>query len=311
MKAAVIRDFGGVDQFSIEDIAKPEPKDGEVLIAVHASGINPIDLKTRNGTGVNRGWAEVPEDIILGWDISGVVTDSRSDQWSLGDEVFGMPRFPSLAGGYAEFVVAPESDVTRKPDCLSHTEAAAVPLAALTAWQALFDKADLQTGQRVLIHAGAGGVGHMSIQLAKWKGAHVTTTCSGGNTEFVRSLGADDIVDYNRTDFSEKVRDMDVVFHTIVPVERPRSYSTLKEGGFLASITGPITPEELKQHNVNGAFVTVRPNAEQMQNISELLESEKLRVNVDTTYSLSEVALAHEHVEGGHTRGKVVLDLKQ
>ena len=106
MKAAVIRDFGGVDQFSIENIAKPEPKDGEVLIAVHASGINPIDFKTRNGTGVNRGWAEVPEDIILGWDISGVVTDSRSDQWSLGDEVFGMPRFPSLAGGYAEFVLS-------------------------------------------------------------------------------------------------------------------------------------------------------------------------------------------------------------
>ena len=204
MKAAVIHDFGGIDQLAIEDVAVPKPADGEVLIDVQASGINPIDFKTRNGMGVNRGWDRVPENIILGWDISGVVVESQSDAWRAGDAVFGMPRFPALTDGYAEFVTAPGNELARKPNGTSHLEAAAVPLAALTAWQALFDNAGLENGQHVLIHAGAGGVGHLAIQLAKWKGAHVTATCSSRNTDFVMSLGADDVIDYTQSDFSEK-----------------------------------------------------------------------------------------------------------
>ena len=309
MKAAVIHDFGGIDQLAIEDVAVPKPADGEVLIDVQASGINPIDFKTRNGMGVNRGWDRVPENIILGWDISGVVVESQSDAWRAGDAVFGMPRFPALTDGYAEFVTAPGNELARKPDGTSHLEAAAVPLAALTAWQALFDNAGLDNGQHVLIHAGAGGVGHLAIQLAKWKGAHVTATCSSRNIDFVVSLGADDVIDYTQSDFSEKAANMDVVFHMISPDQRPQSYATLKEAGFLASITGPLSPEELEDHKITGKFVTVRPNGAQMQEIAGLMESGALKVHVDAVYSLADIAQAHGHVEGGHTRGKVVLDL--
>ena len=309
MKAAVIHDFGGIDQLAIEDVAVPKPADGEVLIDVQASGINPIDFKTRNGMGVNRGWDRVPENIILGWDISGVVVESQSDAWRAGDAVFGMPRFPALTDGYAEFVTAPGNELARKPNGTSHLEAAAVPLAALTAWQALFDNAGLENGQHVLIHAGAGGVGHLAIQLAKWKGAHVTATCSSRNIDFVVSLGADDVIDYTQSDFSEKAANMDVVFHMISPDQRPQSYATLKEAGFLASITGPLSPEELEDHKITGKFVTVRPNGAQMQEISGLMESRALKVHVDAVYSLADIAQAHGHVEGGHTRGKVVLDL--
>jgi len=310
MKAAVIHDFGGADQFAIEDVPVPSPAQGEVLIEVHASGINPIDFKTRDGLGVNRGWESVPDNIILGWDVSGVVTDSNSDRWSVGDEVFGMPRFPALTDGYAELVAAPGEDLAQKPAGVSHAEAAAVPLTALTAWQALFDNAGLERGQRVLIHAGAGGVGHVAIQLAKWKGAHVTTTCSGRNEEFVRSIGADDVIDYTQDNFAEKASDMDVVFHMISPDQRPGSYATMKDGGYLASITGPIDPEELEKHNVRGAFVMVRPSGAQMAEIAGLMESGALTVNVDATYPLEDIVKAHGHVEGGHTRGKVVLTLK-
>ena len=309
MKAAVIHDFGGIDQLAIKDVAVPKPADGEVLIDVQASGINPIDFKTRNGMGVNRGWDRVPENIILGWDISGVVVESQSDAWRAGDAVFGMPRFPALTDGYAEFVTAPGNELARKPNGTSHLEAAAVPLAALTAWQALFDNAGLENGQHVLIHAGAGGVGHLAIQLAKWKGAHVTATCSSRNIDFVMSLGADDVIDYTQSDFSEKAANMDVVFHMISPDQRPQSYTTLKEAGFLASITGPLSPEELEDHKITGKFVTVRPNGAQMQEIASLMESGALKVHVDAVYSLADIAQAHGHVEGGHTRGKVVLDL--
>ena len=309
MKAAVIHEFGGADQFAIEDVAVPEPTDGEVLIDVQASGINPIDFKTRNGTGVNRGWDTVPANIILGWDISGVVVESQCDAWGAGDAVFGMPRFPALTDGYAEFVTAPGNELARKPDGISHLEAAAVPLAALTAWQALFDSAGLGNGQRVLIHAGAGGVGHLAIQLAKWKGAHVTATCSARNTGFLASLGADNVIDYTQSDFSEKAADMDVVFHTIAPDQRPQSYATLKDGGFLASITGPLSPEELKDYKAAGKFVMVRANGGQMQNIAGLMETGVLKVHIDGVYSLADIAEAHHHVEGGRTRGKVVLDL--
>ena len=310
MKAAIIHDFGDGDQFSIEDVSIPKPTNGEVLIDVHASGINPIDFKTRKGIGVNRGWTSIPEKLILGWDISGVVVESKSDRWRTGDAVFGMPRFPAPADGYAEFVTAPGDELASKPSSISHVEAAATPLAALTAWQALFDSAGLEKGQRVLIHAGAGGVGHIAIQLAKWKGAHVTATCSTRNTGFLASIGADHIIEYTECDFSEEVSDMDVVFHMISPDQRPQSYATLKAGGFLVSITGPLPPEELEEHNATGTFVTVRPNGQQMQNIAGLIDTGVLKVNIDAVYCLADIAQSHRHVESSHTRGKVVLDLK-
>lgn len=310
MKAAVIDGFGGPEQLRIEDRPRPVPNDGEVLIKVQASSINPIDFKTRDGLGVNRGWPETVFPLILGWDISGTIVESRADGFDEGNEVFGMPRFPLAADCYAEYVTAPAAEMTRKPDNVSHVDAAAVPLAALTAWQAMFVTAGLEAGQSVLIHAGAGGVGHLAIQLAKVKGAHVTTTCSAGNAAFVDQLGADVIVDYTTTDFTDVVSDMDVVFHTIPAELRPKSYATLKAGGHLVAITGPVPPEELEEYGVKAEFITVRPNGGQLGEIAQLMEGGAVKVNVEATYALDEIARAHQHVEGGHTRGKVVIDLQ-
>jgi len=310
MKAAVIHDFGGADQLSVEEVARPEAGAGEVLIKVAASGLNPIDFKTRDGMGVNRRWENIQFPLILGWDVSGTVIESRAPAFKEGDEVFGMPRFPEVAGGYAEYITAPANEITQKPSNISHVEAAAVPLVALTAWQAIFETAGLESGQRILVHAAAGGVGHMAVQLAKWKGAYVAGTCSAKNADFVKSLGADETIDYTAKKFEDELSDMDVVFHTISAEQRPQSYATLKPGGYLAGITGPISPEELDTHDVKATFVLVRPNGEQMSQIAGLLADGALKVNIDATYSLDQIADAHKHVEGGHTRGKVVIDLE-
>ena len=310
MKAAVIHNFGESNRFSIEDQPIPVLKDGEVLVEVYASGINPIDFKTRLGEGVSRIWKSTIFPIILGWDISGIVVESKSIAFSVGDEVFGMPRFPSLANGYAEFVSAPATDLALKPPNISHIEAAATPLAALTAWQGLFSAAKLKRDQTVLIHAGAGGVGHFAIQLARWAGAHVSATTSSRNLEFVAKLGAKDIIDYSSVNFWDNLRNIDVVFHMISPELRGMSYKTMRPGGHLISITGPVPTDEPKAHNVTGEFISVRPSADQINQLSNLLAAGEIKVNVERTYQLADISKAHEHVEGGHTRGKVVINLK-
>jgi len=223
MKAAVIHQFGDTNQFTIEARPLPIPGVGEVLIEVYASGVNPIDLKTRIGQGVSHFWTATNFPIVLGWDISGVVVESKAPEFKVGDEVFGMPRFPELADAYAEFVSAPANELTRKPRNISHIEAAAIPLAALTAWQALFDTAKLLANQTVLIHAGAGGVGHLAIQLAKWKGASVASTTSNQNIAFVTNLGAEKVIDYTSTNYWEVLSNIDVVFHMISPDLREKA----------------------------------------------------------------------------------------
>ena len=310
MKAAVIHQFGDTNQFTIEARPVPIPSVGEVLIEVYASGVNPIDIKTRIGQGVSHFWTATNFPIVLGWDISGVVVESKAPEFKVGDEVFGMPRFPELADAYAEFVSAPANELTRKPHNISHIEAAAIPLAALTAWQALFDTAKLLANQTVLIHAGAGGVGHLAIQLAKWKGASVASTTSNQNIAFVTNLGAEKVIDYTSTNYWEVLSNIDVVFHMISPDLREKSYQTMKSGGHLISITGPVSPEEPAAYNVNGQFISVRPNGKQIAQIAELLRSGDIKVEIDASYSLKDVAKAHKHVEGGHTKGKVVIDLK-
>ena len=310
MKAAVIHQFGDTNQFTIEERPVPIPGDGEVLIEVHASGVNPIDFKTRTGQGVSLIWEKINFPVILGWDVSGVVVESKATEFNVGDEVFGMPRFPQLADGYAQFVSAPANEIAQKPNNISHVEAAATPLAALTAWQALFDTAGLLADQSVLIHAGAGGVGHLAIQLAKWKGARVTTTTSTRNTSFASSLGADKVIDYTTTSYWEAVSDVDVVFHMVSPDLRDKSYQTMRKGGHLISITGPVPPNEPVAHRVKGEFISVRPNGGQITTIAELLASGAVKINIDNTYPLAQVAQAHRYLEDGHTRGKVVLKLK-
>ena len=310
MKAAVIHQFGDTNQFTIEERPVPIPGDGEVLIEVYASGVNPIDFKTRTGQGVSLIWEKINFPVILGWDVSGVVVESKATEFNVGDEVFGMPRFPQLADGYAQFVSAPANEIAQKPNNISHVEAAATPLAALTAWQALFDTAGLLADQSVLIHAGAGGVGHLAIQLAKWKGARVTTTTSTRNTSFASSLGADKVIDYTTTSYWETVSEVDVVFHMVSPDLRDKSYQTMRKGGHLISITGPVPPNEPVAHRVKGEFISVRPNGGQITTIAELLASGEVKINIDKTYPLAQVAQAHRYLEDGHTRGKVVLTLQ-
>jgi NADPH:quinone reductase-like Zn-dependent oxidoreductase len=309
MKAAVIRRFGGPDVLSLEEVARPVAAPGEVLVKVHAAGVNPIDYKTRTGTGVNRGWGGDRFPLILGWDVSGVVEASSDPAWKAGDDVFALTRFPQPGNAYAQYAAVPAAELARKPKNIGHEHAAGVPLAALTAWQAMFDRAGLAAGQTVLIHAAAGGVGHIAVQLAKIRGARVVATASGRNESFVRSLGADVFVDYTRQRFEDVVRDVDVVFHTIGADQRPASWKTLKKGGWLVAITGGLAEDEASSHGAQGAFVSVRPNGKQLAEIARLIEQGRLCITVDATYDLADVAKAHEHQSGGHARGKIVLRL--
>lgn len=310
MKAAVIREFGGPSVLTMDTVPRPEPGDGEVLVKVHAAGINPIDYKTRMGTGVNRAWKDVPFPIILGWDISGVVVESRSPEYQPGDAVFALSRFPAVAGAYAEYVSVPAQHLAPKPRLLDHAHAAAVPLAALTAWQALFDTAGLSAGQTVLVHAAAGGVGHLAVQMAKHAKARVIATASTRNEDFVMSLGADQFIDYSKSRFEDCAKEVDVVFHTIGAEHRQRSWSVVRKGGWLVAISGGLADDEPAKYAAHGKFITVRPNGAQLAEIGRLLDARVLRVNVDKTYPFEEIAKAHEHVERGHTRGKVVISLE-
>jgi NADPH:quinone reductase-like Zn-dependent oxidoreductase len=201
----------------------------------------------------------------------------------------------------------PASDLAKKPASLDWAHAAAVPLAALTAWQAMFDKAGLNAGQTILVHAAAGGVGHFAVQLAKWKGAKVVATASGRNEAFVKGLGADQFIDYTKQEFEDEVKDVDVVFHTIDALYRPQSFKTLKKGGWLVGITGQFSESEGEAYGVHASFVGVRPDGKQLAEIGRLIDAGTVKVTVDKTYPLSDVAGAHRHVEGGHTRGKVVV----
>jgi NADPH:quinone reductase-like Zn-dependent oxidoreductase len=244
MRSVAIEEFGGAEVLRAAEAVKPVPADGQVLVRVRAAGVNPIDFKTRMGQGVTRSWPEPLFPVILGWDVSGVVEESRAPDLQVGDEVYGMVGFPDRASAYAEYVVSPVAHLAAKPRSISHIAAAAVPLAALTAWQALFVTAGLQAGQTVLVHAAAGGVGHFAVQFAKWKEARVIATASARNLDFVKGLGADQVIDYTREDFAAAARNVDVVFHTIAPAERARSFRTLRKDGFLVSITGVVPPEE-------------------------------------------------------------------
>lgn len=310
MRAITLHDFGSADALKMETVAKPVPGDGEVLVRIRAAGINPIDFKTRDGVGVNRRWdGEFPFPVILGWDISGEVVESRSPDVQPGDDIYAMARFPLIGGAYAEFATVPADQIAPKPASLSHAEAAAVPLAALTSWQAMFDTAELRAGQRVLVHAAAGGVGHLAVQIAKAKGAWVAGTASARNADFVRGLGVDQFIDYTKVDFTEAIDPVDMVFHTIDAEHRPKSWRVVKPGGWLVSITGPVTPEEAESHNGKGVMILVKPNAGQLHEIGRLIDDGAVKITLDAVYPLEKTGDAHRHVEGGHTRGKVVIDI--
>ncbi len=307
MRAAAVRDFGGVDQINVEQLSVPEPADGEVLVRVHAAGLNPIDNKFRSKQVPNPLWQSPEFPVIVGWDLSGTVVRAAGS-FNEGDEVFGLVKYPLFAGACAEYSAAPVAHLAAKPANIDHNQAAGVPLAALTAWQA-FETGGLKSDQTALIHAGAGGVGHFAIQIAKAMDVHVITTASARNEEFVKSLGADEFIDYTAADFSALVSGADFVFHTVDPALMGKSLGCVKEGGFLASISGQINTDDATAAGVKASFIGVRPDPAHLAAIAALIQFGAIVPHVDKTYPLAETAAAHAHVEGGHARGKVVVEI--
>ncbi|MEU9693072.1 NADP-dependent oxidoreductase [Amycolatopsis japonica] len=311
MRAISQNRLGGPEVLELVDVERPTPGPTQILVRVHAAGVNPVDWKTRETGGIGP-MGDPP--FILGWDVSGVVEEvgAGASLFSPGDEVFGMPSFPFQAGAYSEYVAAPSRHFARKPSTLDHVHAAAVPLAGLTVWQSLVDTADLQSGQRVLIHAAAGGVGHLAVQIAKARGAYVIGTASAAKHEFLRGLGADELIDYRTADFAEEVRDVDVVLDTIGLEYGPRSLKTLRRGGRLVQLTrtnDERMPELAEAAGVTAGFTLAEPDRTGLLALTELVDSGRLKPTIDTVFPLEEAAKAQELVAAGKTTGKVVLSV--
>ena len=306
MKAIRIHNYGGPEVLKYEDAPRPKPQVDEVLIRVHAAGVNPIDWKVREGHAKEFLPHKFP--LILGWDLSGVVEELGRDvsRFKIGDEVYCCPD-PTRDGAYADYIVVRESQLALKPKSLHHIRAATVPLAALTAWQALFDTAQLQPGQRVLIHAGSGGVGHLAVQLAKRKGAYVLATASTKNQDLLRKLGVDEPIDYTQQRFEDIARKIDIVLDTLGDETQERSWSVLKKGGVLVSLVQPPSEEKAKELGVRAVFVGGQPNGAQLAEIAKIIDSGKLAPIIDRILPLSEARRAHELSRSGHTRGKIAL----
>ncbi|MER6393251.1 NADP-dependent oxidoreductase [Streptomyces sp. CA-243310] len=304
MRAVVVSQWGGPEVLVEREIERPEPGMGEVLVRVRAAGVNPVDWKTRESGGLIP-WGPVP---AVGWDVSGTVeaVGPGVTLYRVGDEVYGMPRFPQQAGAYAEYVTAPARHFARKPASLDHVEAAALPLAALTAWQALVDTAGVSAGQRVLVHAAAGGVGHLAVQIAKARGAYVIGTASAAKHALLRDLGADEVIDYRTADFEDVVSDIDVVIDAMGGDHGQRSLKVLKPGGHLVTLPGPDgLPADAE--GVHATWLLVEPDLKGLEGIAALVEQGLLKPLVDTVLPLEQAAKAHEIGERGRTTGKIVL----
>jgi NADPH:quinone reductase-like Zn-dependent oxidoreductase len=306
MKAVRIHSFGGPEVLAVDEVPVPTPKAGEYLIKIGGAGINPVDYKIRQGGYPKITQAQLP--ITLGRDICGIVessADGRSDR--AGDAVYALVDW-SL-GGYAEYICVPSSLCAPKPASLSIAEAGAVPLAALTAWQGIFDNGGLAAGQTVLIHAGSGGVGHFAIQFAKNKGARVVATASGENVDFVRRLGADTVIDYKTQRFEDAAVQVDVVFDLIGGETRERSWSTLRPGGILVSTLGQPDESKARQHGVRSKGYTAAPNRGQLVDIGRLIDDKKVALTLTRSFPLKSASEAHRFLEHEHPRGKVVLTI--
>jgi NADPH:quinone reductase-like Zn-dependent oxidoreductase len=317
MRAALLEAAGDPESLRLGDAPYPDRVNAEFLVKVVASSVNPIDAKTRAGRGVFAAIHSFPT--ILGHDFSGVVVESPFDSHPIrpGDEVFGMVMVPRLGGSYAEYVSVPSLSVVRKPATLSHIEAAAVPLAALTAWGMVVEVAKAHEGQRMLIHAGSGGVGHFAVQFASYFGAHVIATASGSKASWLRALGASEVVDYTTTRFEDVVDEVDVVIDLVGNVHDStgsRSLSVLRPGGLIVNApTGswPGFAEEIRAAGVRGTDFKVAPDGNTLAVIARLLESGNVRVHVDEIYGLDDIAAAHRAIEEGHTRGKIVVKVAE
>ncbi|MGI5281892.1 NADP-dependent oxidoreductase [Nonomuraea polychroma] len=310
MRAVTYRSFGEPDVLEIAEVARPVPQAHEVLVRVRAAGVNPPDWKLRR-VPYPPDYVDLP--LTPGWDVSGVVEEVGEyvGRFKPGDEVFGMVNFPLYAGAYAEYVVARPRQFARKPDGVGHVHAAALPMPALTAWQAFEDVAEVTAGQRVLVHGAAGGVGHLAVQLAKLRGAYVIGTARGAKHAFVRGLGADEVIDYTAVDFARAVSDVDVVLDMVGRDYPARSLSVLRPGGAFVGAAG-MTPEDVAAYERaglrSGVFI-VEPDHAALESIAALVAEGRLAAHVDRVFPLAEAAKAHALVESGDFVGKLVLEV--
>jgi NADPH:quinone reductase-like Zn-dependent oxidoreductase len=313
MRAMVITETGGPEVLTPATVPLPAPALGEVLVRVAAAGVNPIDAKTRAGRGAASLIRNYPA--ILGVDFCGTIVRPAFDAhpFQPGDEVYGMVPVPRLSGSYAEYLTVPVVAIARKPQSLSAVEAAAVPCAALTAWGAVVGVGKVQPGQRVLVHAAAGGVGHLAVQFAKWAGAHVVGTASARNADWLKDLGVDEVIDYRSERFEEATGDIDLVIDLIGNVHDDtgtRSLSVLRPGGLLISVpTGswPGYREDAAAAGMRATDIKAISDTATLDSIAGLIDAGQVRVHVDRVFPLEEAAAAHRMLEDGHTRGKIAL----
>ncbi|WP_173918474.1 NADP-dependent oxidoreductase [Halobacillus sp. Marseille-Q1614] len=311
MKAIVIEQYGGSDQLKEKDMPIPEIEESQVLVELYATSINPIDWKLREGYLQEKLDFEFP--IILGWDAAGIVkkTGSKVSKFKEGDRVFSRPELSRL-GTYAEYAAIDEHVLTHLPEEISYEQAAAVPLAGLTARQCLVDAAGIEEGDKVLVHAGSGGVGHYAIQIAKSFGAYVAATASGKNQDWVEKLGVDRFINYKEENFEEVLDDFDIVLDTLGGDIQEKSYKVLREGGRMVSIVQPPEQETADKHGVKGEFVWLEPDGEKLAQLANLMIKGELTSKIENTYPLSEEGLrkAHEVSESHHAAGKIVIKIK-
>lgn len=310
MKAVRIHEYGNSSVLQYEDAPMPSITSNDVLIRVVAASVNPVDWKIREGYLKQMIPYAMP--LTLGWDVSGVVESVGADvtRFKVGDAVYSRPDI-KRNGTYAEYVVIREDELAFKPQTISHAEAASLPLAGITAWEVLITAANVVAGQKVLIHAGSGGVGSLAIQLAKSRGAYVIATTSTKNHALVKSLGADEVIDYKTQKFTEILRDVDVVFDTLGGDIQESSWSVLKRGGILVSIVSPPSADKAKELGVRSAFVFIEPSAVILEQLAKLVDEGKVRPVVGAEFALKDIAKAHALSETGRSVGKIVLYVGQ
>lgn len=304
MKAVVAHEYGAPEVLKFEEVPRPEPKEDEALVRVIASGVNPADPLTLSGKFAQEFGTHLP--LIPGYEIAGIIEKTGAEFTSLkpGDAVYGYPTF---GGGWAEYLTVKEWEVAPKPKSLSFAEAAAVPMGALTAWQAVVDAAQLQAGQTILIHGGSGGVGSFAIQIGKMRGARVIATASTANQDLLKQLGADVAIDYTKQKFEEIAKDVDCVLDPVGKDTLARSYAVVKKGGIILELVARPDPEELKKHEIRAAGIAAKPDAKDLSEIAQLIDAGKIKPVVTKVLPLSEAIAAEQQAETHHTRGKVVL----
>lgn len=311
MKAIVIDQYGGKEELKERDMPMPEMGEGQVLLEVHATSINPIDWKLREGYLKEMQPFEFP--IILGWDAAGVIVETGKDvtDFQVGDRVFVRPEL-TREGTYAEFIAVEDHLLSKMPDAMTFEEGAAIPLVGLTAWECLVEVAGVKKGDKVLVHAGAGGVGTNAIQIAKSFGAYVAATASSKNAEVLESLGADQAIDYKEEAFEEVIKDFDIVLDTLGEDIQEKSFGVLKKGGVLVSIAQPPDEEKAKKHDVKAAYVFMQPEGEKLRKLADLYEEGKLKPVIGETFGFSAKGLqdAHAASETHHAVGKIVIKVK-